>query len=356
MGERINLAIWMKKYNRWQIKVRKDGVRRTFTCPTPGTKGQKECQKKADAWLDEGIINSSVKVLKLYAKWIEELKLSTSTDHWTQYNRYFDNYIKSKIGNKKVGNITEQDMQDVIFYAHKIGNKKTGLSEKTLKNIRACLMAFIKYARKNKCTTMYPEDLRIPKNAAKSTRSSLQPHDIEILFQCATTQINNHIIPEWYIYAYRFQAVTGLRPGELFGLQQNDIKNNCCVICRSINVHNEITGGKNKNALRSFILPEIALEILKNQKDMLNSEKIISPYIFCGIDGKHANPQKYYRQWIRYCNHNGISHHSPYELRHTFFSINKSIPSELIKPMGGHSKSFDTFKTYGHELNGEAQL
>ena len=54
----------------------------------------------------------------------------------------------------------------------------------------------------------------------------------------------------------------------------------------------------------------------------------------------------YLRNWNRYSAFNKISEKSPYELRHTFFSVGKDIPEELIKPIGGHSKSFDGFATY----------
>lgn len=55
MGRRTNTAQWLPNQNRWQIKVQKDGVRKTFTSAKPGRTGQREANAKADAWLDEGI-------------------------------------------------------------------------------------------------------------------------------------------------------------------------------------------------------------------------------------------------------------------------------------------------------------
>ena len=43
-------------------------------------------------------------------------------------------------------------------------------------------------------------------------------------------------------------------------------------------------------------------------------------------------------------------------MRHTFFSVCKQLPPELIKQMGGHGKDMDTFGVYGHALSGEAEL
>lgn len=357
MGLRVNTAVWLEQYQRWQIKVRKDGVRRTFTCPIPGYKGQRECQKKADEWLDEGIINGTTKVSKLYTKWIEELKVRAGTSHWKQYSYFGTCYVVPKIGTKKIEGISCQHLQDVILYAHKIGNNGSGLAAKTLKNLRACLKAFIKYARKNQATTLYPEDLDVPATAKKSQKDTLQPKDIKILFSSAQAKKRDKWIAEWYIYAYRFSVVTGLRPGELLALQNTSInlRSGLCRISESVNAYNEQTDGKNENATRSFVLPQIGIDILKEQRVMLKKAGLISNYVFPTPEGERTPQNIYYKRWVRYRNSNGISKRAPYELRHTFFSINKKLPVEMVKIIGGHSDQFDTHGTYGHELDGDAK-
>ncbi len=357
MGLRVNTAVWLEQYQRWQIKVRKDGVRRTFTCPIPGYKGQRECQKKADEWLDEGIISGNTKVTKLFGKWIEELKISTSKSHWLQYERYGTNYILPKIGCKKIGSLSCQDLQDVLIYAHKNGNDKSGLAAKTLQNIRACLVAFMKYARKNQSSKLYPEGLYIPSTAKKSHKDTMQPKDLKTLFSAFQTLKYGKPIDEWYIFAFRFAVVTGLRPGELLALQNSNInlRTRVCNVKGSVNVYGEHTEGKNKNAIRSFVLPQIAVDILKEQRAMLKKTGMISNYVFPGLDGQCSKQSIYSKHWIRYRDANGMGKLSPYELRHTFFSINKSLPVEMVKIIGGHSDSFDTFGTYGHQLNSDAK-
>lgn len=62
--KRTNTAVWMEKYNRCQIKVQKDGLRKTFYSSTPGRTGQREANAKADAWLDENVINTRLNVKK----------------------------------------------------------------------------------------------------------------------------------------------------------------------------------------------------------------------------------------------------------------------------------------------------
>lgn len=65
MGKRTNTAVWSDKYKRWQVNVQQDGKRRSFYSSTPGRKGQREANAKADAWLDNGIENTSTRVAAL---------------------------------------------------------------------------------------------------------------------------------------------------------------------------------------------------------------------------------------------------------------------------------------------------
>lgn len=76
MGMRTNTAQWLPNQNRWQIKVQKDGVRKTFTSAKPGRTGQREANRKADLWLDEGISSTRLLVETAYVNWIAEVKMN----------------------------------------------------------------------------------------------------------------------------------------------------------------------------------------------------------------------------------------------------------------------------------------
>lgn len=358
MSMRTNAPKWLDKYGRWQINVSKNGSRKTFTSSTPGRKGCIECQKKADAWLVSGSDDYAIRVSALAERWIEELKLRTSPDYWKQYEGFFRNYITPRIGALRVNSLTAQHLQDVILWAftHPKSKHRKALSHKTLDNLRDCLSAFIKYARKSGITTLLPEDLRLPNNAKRPQKLPLQPSDIQRLFTSDQTLYKGTQTFDWYIHAYRFTIITGLRPGELAGLQdRRDIDGKYCTIREAVNVHGETTSGKNDRARRSFILPDYALREIEAQRAMLKAAGIISPYLFPNPDGGHIVYPTFKSWWYRYRDFNGLSARTLYEMRHTWFSLNKSAPSELVKMMGGHGKDFDTFGTYGHALAGEAE-
>ena len=97
MGKRTNTAVWMEKQQRWQIKVQKNGERRAFTSATPGRTGQREANRKADAWLDDGIANTRVLVENVYVQWIGELKLTTSRSNWEPVESRWKVWVKPVI-------------------------------------------------------------------------------------------------------------------------------------------------------------------------------------------------------------------------------------------------------------------
>ena len=344
--KRTNTAVWMEKYNRWQIKVQKDGIRKTFYSSKEGRAGQREANAKADAWLEDNIINTRLNVKKTTEEYIEQLKLTTSKSHYTQYEYYINNWINPKIGTLKIEALNEQHLQNIINAAY---NK--GLSKKTLQNIKSCISAWLKFCRMNKYTTLFPENLSIPKGAATKEKAILQPEDVKKLFLSDNTILNKIESYDIYVNAYRFQVLTGLRPGEIIGLKWNDIKGDIVNLRRSINVHGEETKGKNDNARRSFQLSTSAKKIISNQKSMLKNNQISSAYVFPNIYGDPVPEKTYYERWCKYRDYNHFSAKTTlYELRHTFVSITKSLPEGYLKQLIGHSKDMDTYGVYSHEI------
>ena len=349
--KRINTAIWYEQYKRWQIKVQRDGERKTFSSCTPGRKGQIECNAKADAWLERGIVDASMRLRKLYDRFIQDLKDNgNGQSAWRPLESFGNNWIKPYAGKYKMGDLTEQHLQIVLNAA-----AQKGLSKKTLKDIRGAITKFLKYARKCGTTTLRPEDLEISSKAPISNRRSMQPDDIKILFTATKTTYNGKIVDDWYIYAYRFSVLCGLRPGELVGIRNTDIKDNSVTIKRAYNIYDEETDGKNKNATRTICLPELAIHAITQQRKMLRRANIISHYLFPRQDGSRTSQEYIKGYWDRYREYNGISKITPYELRHTFASVAKDVSGEKLKAVMGHSETMDSKGVYSHELEGEAQ-
>lgn len=341
MGKRTNTATWSDKYNRWQINVQKDGRRRSFYSSRPGRTGQREANAKADAWLDDGIEGGSAQVSALYADFLASKREGTSKSHWHGVESRYKNHIEPVIGRKRIDRVTEQDLQDIINRAY----SQHGLAAKTLINLRGDLSAFFKFCRRRRVSTLFPESLTIPASARRPCKGVLQPGDLLKLFNSDMTTYKGRPAKEEYINAFRFEVLTGMRPGEIVGLRWEDVHGSAVHLQRSVNSHNEITQGKNQNAVRTVELPALALRALNAQRQLTGPAGSVF-----GI----RNPRDYRNHWERYRRANGMSKTTPYELRHTFVSVAKVLPEGQIKAVVGHSRNMDTFGTYGHEIEGEA--
>lgn len=340
MAKRTNTAKWLESQKRWQINVQQDGRRRTFTSTKPGRAGQREANAKADAWLEDGIDQARVRVDQLLDGYLETVKKRTGTGNYQNEEYRCRVWLRPRIGHLQILRVSEQDLQAVIDDAF-----AKGLSRKSLTNLRATIMAFFKYCRKCRATTFYPENIDIPKGAPVARKQILQPDDLITLFTVETTLLRGKRAFDDYIYAYRFQVLTGLRPGELLGLMWSDISGDTVQIRRSINILGEITTGKNENAIRSFVLSPAAQDVLEKQRAISKSIYVFRPIMEDG----------YRKRWQRYCEANGIQKITPYEMRHTFVSIAKNLPEGQLKALVGHSRSMDTYGTYSHQIQGEQQ-
>lgn len=339
MGRRTNTAAWNGK--RWRIDVQKDGVRKSFYSSKPGRTGQREANAKADSWLDDGIEAKAPRVSEAGEKWLQEVQETTSRSNYRPMAGRWKNWIIPQIGQKRVNGLTDQDLQTIINKAY-----SAGLSKKTLQLIAADLRAFCKFCRKSRYCLYTPEDLKIPAGARCKGKKILQPGDLHTLFTVDTTLYRGKVVQDDFINAYRFQVLTGLRPGELIGLRWSDITGATVRISRSINADGEETQGKNENAIRSFGLSALARRVLDDQKEITGGEGSV---FFI------KSAQYYYQRWKIYAKTNGLTQCSPYELRHTFVSVVKTLPAGEVKQLVGHSQDMDTFGVYSHALTGDTE-
>ena len=121
MGRRTNTAAWLPNQNRWQIKVQKDGERRTFTSSKPGRTGQREANAKADAWMDEGIVSTSKRCREVWEEYMVSVQATAGSSYVEQITKFGKNYILPVIGSRRIGDLSVGALQDVLNRAYKEG-------------------------------------------------------------------------------------------------------------------------------------------------------------------------------------------------------------------------------------------
>lgn len=351
-SDRRAQAKWIESRQRWQINVQAEGERRTFSSSKQGPRGRVEAERKADMWLERRLMSENTSFDAVAKEYLESIDKSESSSYYRQQEQYIRNHVLPALRKKKISKITENDLQKVIDAAH-----KKGLSRKTLSNLRGCLMAIIKYARKGKYTDLRPEDLKIPASAPRSSKKILSQKDLKTLLTCDQIEVRGKLRQDWFIHAYRLQVLLGLRPGEAIGLRWGDIKNGILHVQRSINCAGEITSGKNDNADRYIALDGLAAAEIEAQKQQLIDAGVPMEWVFPVASTLSPPCQNhYYLSFKRYqMQHNFSPVVSPYELRHTYVSVTDEMPEGLKKKTIGHSKSMDTEGVYGHRKAGDMQ-
>lgn len=342
-------AIWVESQQRWTIKVQKDGVRKFFSSSVPGRKGKHIAENKADEWLESDSTEQTFdQAWKIFIAYHDKNSSRSYRDKFESHGRL---YLLPTLGRKRLSAITPIMWQSCLNAA-----AEHGLSKRSVENLRATIMSFLKFSRKSRWAfdPLFDGDLTIPKTAApKKEKQVLQPDAIRMLFDDPRIDYKGKLKLSPYSYAWQFIVATGLRRGELCGLKNEDIDGNTVHVRRSINYLSEETTGKNDNARRSFELTSVAMAVLDRQRDMLKECGIISPWVFPDQYGERANPNYLYDSWRTWCRQHDLKL-SIHELRHTYISIGKAdLPIELMKATVGHSSNMDTYGVYGHEVDGE---
>ena len=352
--DRVNTAKWSETEHRWIIYVQRDGVRHKCTSSTPGRQGQREANRKADKWLDCRQLSRRTKVSVMCDQLLDHMHTKGISDKRVRdYRTFFRRWLIPTIGDKRIDDVTVLDLERVLLKGYQDGKAKV-----TLQDWRKTMMQLLRFARKAGATTLRPEDpLEIPKDAPPVQRAALQPSELATLLREDKTADRRQEAVDYCIHAYRLAAVTGLRPGELLALPRHGyIKGGCLLVRRGVDDRGNLTGGKNDNAQRDIGVNGLVDRILRDQEALLDEMGVETDYLFCMPNGRMILEGTFRARWHKYRQHNGITTDTPpYGLRHTFASVCKDVPIELVKLIMGHSAAMDTFGNYGHRLDGDVE-
>lgn len=353
-SRRRSEAYWNDSKNSWQVNVQRKGIRKSFYSSIEGRVGKHEAESKADEWLKKVHPTTEKRFNDAWAAYLQDLKDRGKEPTYIKAESIGRIHIKPNIKNLKLTDITPAMWGKCVESA-----VNRGCSRRTCKNVLLQIHCFLAFCRRNRWEADQPEkkDIVIPATTHVGRRKVLQPSALKTLFTVDTQEYYHKIQQAYYIYAWRFMVVSGLRRGELCALKWSDIVGNRLYVKESINQELRTTKGKNDNARRCVALGKRALEILEDQKAMLKRKGIISPWVFPDERAKMStSPRRLYKCWYFYRQQHGISV-SLHELRHTFVSAVKSdMPEPLLKQMVGHSQDMDTYGTYGQELDGDIEM
>jgi integrase len=195
-------------------------------------------------------------------------------------------------------------------------------------------------------------NLRLPKSKGRKDIVALTEPDLDAL---ADTAIDPRMELGEYGAEYRamilFAGYVGLRPGELFALQRDDLHGQHCTIERTVNNLNEIGPTKNGRA-RTVVIPPKAQDALQDVAPHPSGLLFTSPQ---GCRWKKDTHYLYWSMLRKLANRPGLDF---YELRHaaaTMLLERGATPWDVAQQLGHLDGGQLVMELYGHPTEAGAR-
>ncbi|WP_459813178.1 tyrosine-type recombinase/integrase, partial [Hominimerdicola sp. 21CYCFAH17_S] len=296
-----------------------------------------------------GLIGKKNMTIKyLGEQWLADKRMTVKPSTYNNYKRLLIDHIFADIGDKKYTALDKQYINDYILSLMDSGRKdgKGGLSVSMTRDIIKALRAIAKFAQleyglKNICDGITMPRIKKPeaKTLSDGERRKLEKYLL-------SNQNLTNICIMLCLY-------TGLRIGELCGLQWKDIdfRRGCLTVCKTvqrISLGNgktviSIDTPKTDSSVRVVYIPLFIIEMLKKFRQ--------KPDIFVLSNRiKPTEPRTLQHKFKRILNNCKIGDISFHALRHTYATmcVEKQFDIKTLSELLGHSDVKITLNTYVH--------
>jgi integrase len=196
---------------------------------------------------------------------------------------------------------------------------------------------------------------------------AVEEKEIEILTREQTAQVLTKLNENWLFPIVSLALSTGMRRGELLGVQWGDIDLDAGTLRVERSLEETRAGlrlksPKTKRGRRNITLPTEAVTALRTHK--LKQLEIrmalglgnITPetLAFSTLEGKPLSPRNVSRTWLRVCIAKKLPRIGFHAFRHTHasFLIAAGVDILTISRRLGHAKASITLDCYGHLIEG----
>ena len=282
--------------------------------------------------------------------WIGIKKKTVRPNTVRNYTERYQRNIKPIIGKMILSDVKPLHCQKVFY-----DMADQGYRSSTIYQARIALYNMLEYAKENEvlssnpCKKSVKSDMGQPVEKKKALTRDLQKRFLE------------YATGHSYGNQFRFILQTGLRTGELVGLQMSDIDWDARTISiqRSMEYRHStkewrIGEPKSKSGYRTIPLTEEAYAILVDQKSKNQKIKEISSewseFVFLCRKGTPVKNSTYDSALFKICDKVGIPKFSMHILRHTFATrcIEAGMKPKTLQMILGHSNIGITMNLYVH--------
>ena len=337
-------------YNEAGKRIR---IKRKCRTKTEATAKLKELQRQLDDGVPTGKANMTVsELLDFYLDTV--VKSNDPSPNTVDNYLWSYNHLKPALGRKKITNLTAIDIER--FLVGRRDNKN--LSKNSLQRLKSHLTSALREAQRRDWIHRNVGDLaRVPASHTKQRRS-LTPDQASTLLDAAG---GNRLEAAILVGLTR-----GLRPGEILGLRWQDLELDAAPPVMHIRQaikreHNQLRLGEPKTpkSKRSLVLPEPALEALRQHRTRQNVERLANgdvwhdlDLVFCTEIGTLIDPSNFRREFKKLTSAAGLGDWTPYEMRHSAVSLLAAagVPIDQLADLAGHRDATTLLSVYRHDI------
>ncbi|HUY32879.1 MAG TPA: site-specific integrase [Pirellulales bacterium] len=280
-------------------------------------------------------------------RWLADCaKPTVRSSTFACYKGIVDNHVSPKVGGVRLEKLTPQHVQGLYSAL-----ERDKASRYTRRLVHAVLHRAFKQAVK---WGMVPRNVCDAVEAPRIERKEIQPLNGE---QVATlfTAASGERLEALYVLA----VSSGLRLGELFGLQWGDVDLDAgaLTVRRKLSEVNgvlKLEEPKTNKGRRKVDLPGMAVDAMcEHRKRMLAEGNLSKGYVFCNNAGGPLRRSHFHKQyWKPLLKLAGLPAIRFHDLRHTSATLllGEGIHPKIVQERLGHSQISITLDTYSHVL------
>ena len=292
---------------------------------------------------DKGIAHDSkgLTLSKYLDRWLEQQKDRVRVGTYKPYEAIVRLHIKPRLGSTKLDKLNAMQLEKL--YAQKL---EAGLSARRVRYIHVTIRKALNDAVRLQLLSHNVADAAIPPRPVKSEIHPLSQEQVQALLAAAKGD---------RLYAlYVLACTTGMRQGELLGLQWKDIDLDAGTLRVERSVYDGVVSPpKTTSSRRTIRLTKMAVAALKQHR--IDTAKLrISEWVFPTVNGRTIGHQNLHnRSWKPLLERTGLPHSTRFhDLRHSCISllVSKGVPIKVVSEMAGHADVSITLSVYGHVM------
>jgi len=292
---------------------------------------------KAMADRDAGMVfdAGSLKVGDYLDGWLDSIRDTLRRRTWIRHEEVVRLHLKPSLGNTKLDRLSAPQIQSL--YRSKLDR---GLSPRTVQIIHTTLYKALKQAVR---WSLVPRNVADSVDHPKAPKREIKPLDEEQVKRLLKAAEGDK-----FEALYVLAITTGMRSGELLGLQWKDLDLPAGIVRVRRTVFNgRIEAPKTVKGNRSIKLTETSIRVLRKHEKT-------SEWVFCTNAGTSISVHNLHnRSWKPLLVRADLPHNTRFhDLRHTCATLllTKGVHPKIVQEMLGHASITITLDTYSHVL------